>query len=175
MTSIYKNLLLLFVSACLICGCNPAQEGEEGSVRTKSGEQGHSHAEGDGHSHEDGHAHGDDHVHGPGPHGGTIADWGGGKFHVEFTVDHDKQESVVYIYGSDEKTAAPIDAEKITLSILDPAFSVELMAKPLSSEILGGSSRFVGTHENLGIVKEYEGSMSGVVEGTPYSGEFKEE
>ena len=29
------------------------------------------------------------HAHGAGPHNGTLADWGGGKFQVEFTVDHD--------------------------------------------------------------------------------------
>ena len=27
-------------------------------------------------------------AHGAGLHGGTITDWGGGKYHVEFTVDH---------------------------------------------------------------------------------------
>jgi hypothetical protein len=50
------------------------------------------------------------HVHGTGPHGGTIADWGGGKMHIEFTVNHDKQEATVYILGKDEKTATPIAA-----------------------------------------------------------------
>ena len=36
------------------------------------------------------HAHPGDHghSHGAGPHDGTLADWGGGKYHVEFTVDH---------------------------------------------------------------------------------------
>ena len=71
------------------------------------------------HVHDDGTVHkGHDeegHAHGEGPHGGTVADWGGGKFHVEFTVDHDKQEAIVYILGDDEKTATPIDAEEVTL------------------------------------------------------------
>ena len=51
--------------------------------------------------------------HGAGPHDGTLADWGGGKYHVEFTVDHDKQEATVYLLGSDEKSASPIQADKI--------------------------------------------------------------
>ena len=57
----------------------------------------------DGH----GHPHGKG-GHGAGPHDGTLADWGGGKYHVEFTVDHDKQEATVYILGGDEKTPSPI-------------------------------------------------------------------
>ncbi len=46
----------------------------------------------DNHSDDDGHS-----GHGAGPHDGTLADWGGGKYHVEFTVDHFKQEGTVYI------------------------------------------------------------------------------
>ncbi len=130
------------------------------------------------HVHDDGtvhKSHGDEgHAHGEGPHGGTVADWGGGKFHVEFTVDHDKQEATVFILGDDEKTASPIDAKEITLAIKDPAFQVTLKASPQDGEPEGVASRFVGNHENLGIVKEYEGSMSGAVDGTPYSGNFKE-
>lgn len=131
------------------------------------------------HVHEDGTVHKDadegSHSHGAGPHDGVVADWGGGKFHVEFTVDHAKQEATVYILGDDEKTASPIDAPEITLTILDPAFTVALKASPQEGDPAGKASRFVGNHENLGIVKEYEGSMSGVVNGTPFSGNFKEE
>jgi len=107
------------------------------------------------------------HSHGSGPHGGTVADWGGGKFHVEFTVDHDKQEATVYVLGDDGKTAAPIMAEKITLSINDPAFQTDLTAQPLEGESEGKCSRFVGTHENLGIVKEYEGIPLSRTAGAP--------
>lgn len=115
------------------------------------------------------------HAHGEGPHGGTIADWGGGKYHVEFTVDHDKKETTVYVLGGDEKTPAPIKAEKITVSIDDPASEIEAKAQPLEGEKDGMSSRFVGTHDTLGIVKEYAGTITGEVDGTPYTGDFKEE
>jgi len=117
----------------------------------------------------------DEHDHGAGPHGGTIGEWGGGAYHIEFTVDHDKQESIVYILGGDVKTPAPIKAEKLTLSINEPAFQVELAAQPLEGEAAGESSRFVGQHESLGKVQEFAGSITGEVEGTPYAGDFKEE
>ncbi len=119
--------------------------------------------------------HGHKHAgHGTGPHEGAVADWGGGKFHVEFTVDHDKQEATVYILGDDEKTATPIKATTILLNINDPKFQVELAAAPLEGEAEGAASRFVGKHESLGKVQEFAGSISGEVDGTPYVGEFKE-
>ena len=114
-------------------------------------------------------------AHGTGPHEGAVADWGGGKYHVEFTVDHDKQEVTVYILGDDEKTATPIKAGTILLSINDPKFQLELAAAPLEGEAEGTASRFVGKHENIGIVREFAGSISGEVDGTPYVGDFKEE
>ncbi len=113
--------------------------------------------------------------HGAGPHEGTLADWGGGKFHVEFCVDHDKQEATVYILGDDEKTATPIKAAQILLSITDPKFNIELAAAPMDGEAEGMASRFVGKHESLGKVQEFAGTISGEVDGTPYAGDFKEE
>lgn len=114
------------------------------------------------------------HGHGAGPHAGTLADWGGGKYHVEFTVDHDKKESIVYVLGSDEKSPSPVKADKVLLSITDPNFQVELAASPLEGEADGLCSRFVGTHDNLGIVQEFQGTISAEVDGTPYVAEFKE-
>ena len=114
-------------------------------------------------------------AHGAGPHEGAVADWGGGKFHVEFTVDHDKQVATVYVLGGDEKTATPIKAVKILLNINDPKFEVELAAAPLEGEAEGTASRFVGKHESLGKVQEFAGTISGEIEGTPYAGDFKEE
>jgi len=124
----------------------------------------------------DGHRdHSGEHDHAPGPHDGTIVDWGGGKFHVEFTVDHDKQEVAVYVLGRDEKTAVPISATQIHLNIKDPAIDVALAPSPQTGDPEGSASRFVGMHDGFAVVKDYEGSISGVVDGTPYSGEFSEE
>lgn len=155
-----KSLRLLFGSAALglaVVGC-----GSEESAPTTTPETTNSKPAEEGHSH------------GEGPHGGTIADWGGGTYHVEFTVDHDKKEATVYIVGSDGKSPAPIKAEKVHLVINDPETELDLTAQPLEGEAEGTSSRFVGTHDTIGIVKEFEGTITGEVEGTPYVGEFKE-
>jgi hypothetical protein len=114
-------------------------------------------------------------AHGAGPHGGTLTDWGGGAYHVEFTVDHDKKEATVYVLGSDEKSPSPIKTKNIHIVVNDPMTELDLKAKPLEGEAEGTSSRFVGTHDTFGIVKEYAGTISGEVESTPYTGEFKEE
>ncbi len=113
--------------------------------------------------------------HGEGPHGGAVTDWGGGAYHVEFTVDHDKKEATVYIIGGDEKTPAPIKAASIHLVINDPMTEMDLAAQPLETDPAGTSSRFVGTHATIGIVKEFAGTISGQIDGTPYTGDFKEE
>ena len=115
-----------------------------------------------------------EHAHGSGPHGGTVTDWGGGAYHLEFTVDHPKKQATVYVLGSDEKSPAPIKASKIRLVINDPATDIELDAQPLEGEPPGTSSRFVGVHDNIGIVQEFAGTLSGEVDGKPYSGDFKE-
>jgi hypothetical protein len=119
--------------------------------------------------------------HGEGPHGGAVGDWGGGKYHFEFTVDHDKKEATVYILGSDEITPAPIKAKdgQLTLSIKGlknkDEYTVVLKAEPQKGDPEGKSSRFVGTNEMLGVVQEFAGTLSGEADGTPYTGDFKEE
>jgi hypothetical protein len=115
------------------------------------------------------------HSHGAGPHGGVIADWGGGAYHIEFTVDHDKKTATVYLLGSDAQTIKPIKADKITLSIDDPAFQVDLTAQPQEGEATGESSRFVGQHDNLAVVREFSGAITGELNGTPYAADFAEE
>lgn len=119
----------------------------------------------------------EDHGHGAGPHDGTLADWGGGKYHVEFTVDHDKKETVIYVLGSDEKTPAPVKTAdgKLLLTIREPAFQIELAPRPLAGEADGKSSCYGGTHDNLGIVREFAGTISGEIDGTPFAGEFAEQ
>jgi len=139
----------------------PAQS----AAQTADDDHGHDHGPG-------GHSHGG---HVAGPHDGAVADWGGGRYHVEFTVNHDKKESVVYILGDDEKTPVPIRATSVLLSINEPEFQVELTPQPLEGEAEGTSSRFVGTHDSLGMVREFAGAISAEVDGTPYVGEFAEE
>ena len=150
------TLLIAFGTLAFVVGCGGSDEPSKSERKDGAGKSGA-------------------HSHGAGPHDGTLADWGGGKYHVEFTVDHDKQEATVYILGGDEKTPSPIEAEEIQLSIKDPVMQVTLKAVPQEGEPAGSASRFVGNHESLGVVQEYAGTITGVVDGTPYSGDFKEE
>ena len=155
--------LIIIGTLAFVVGCGDSQKtqtsGTEGS-RAKTAEL----------SNDQGHS-----GHGAGPHDGTLADWGGGKYHVEFTVDHNKQEATVFILGDDEKIPSPIEAKEIHLSIIDPVMQVTLEAAPQEGDPEGTASRFVGNHESLGVVQEYAGTMTGVIDGTPYSGDFKEE
>ena len=163
---VVKNLMLALALGTLISAVGCEQPKPSTNSTAAAGDHGHDHPHG-----EAGHSHG----HGAGPHEGTLADWGGGKYHVEFTVDHDKKEATVYILGGDEKTPAPIKTDKVLLSIKQPAFQVELAAKPLDGETDGKASRFVGTHDSLGVVQEFAGTISSEIEGTPYAGDFAEE
>ena len=158
---------LKLTSLAVVCvlaiatGCNNSQEPAGPSEKPPAGEDA---------EHKEGHA-----GHGTGPHDGTVADWGGGKYHVEFTVNHNKKEATVYILGDDEKTPVAIQAAEIHLAIKKPALQTALKAAPQEGDPEGKASRFVGNHESLGVVMEYEGTISGEVDGTPYSGNFKEE
>lgn len=162
-TLLSGTVLVTVLMATLGCG-GPSGTGAKGGAVSKAGKTGK-----------------DDHSHGEGPHGGAVADWGGGKFHIEFLVDHDKQEATVYILGSDAKKPAPIKAKdgKISASITGvkdkSTFEVTLEAKPQEGDPAGKSSRFVGKHEKIGVVQEFEGTITGENDGTPYTGKFKEE
>ena len=161
------TVVAILAMATLFVGCTQAPAPPQAPVKAAAGK-----ADDHGHAHDDDH-----HSHGAGPHDGTLADWGGGKYHVEFTVDHDKKEAVIYVLGSDEKTAAPVKTAdgKLLLTIREPAFQVELVARPLAGEGDGKSSCDGGTHESLGIVREFTGTISGEVDGTPFAGEFAEQ
>ncbi|MEO1984050.1 MAG: hypothetical protein ABGZ23_24890 [Fuerstiella sp.] len=156
---------LLSISLMVGCGDKTAEQPAQQSGTSSTSESDH------GHPHEGEGSHG----HGAGPHDGTLADWGGGRYHVEFTVDHDRKEATVYVLGSDEKTPEPVTAEKLLLTITQPQLQTDLLPVPLDGESDGKSSRFVGTHDGLATVMEYEGIISAEVDGTPYAGNFKEE
>lgn len=169
----YSAWFTILLASISVMGCNSESAAPDKSGAGDTAEEEHGHAHGpDGHSHdhsEEGHGHA------PGPHGGTLADWGGGAYHVEFTVDHEQHQATVYILGGDEKTAEPIAAESVLLTIKDPKLQVDLMPDPQEGDPEGKASRFVGKHEGLGTVKEYDGTMSAAVDGTPYAGNFAEE
>ncbi|MFZ4638661.1 MAG: hypothetical protein ACOYMC_14735, partial [Pirellulales bacterium] len=88
----------IIAAAITAGGCTQAPTPPQAKPKTTT-----SKADDHGHAHDDHH-----HEHGAGPHEGTLADWGGGTYHVEFTVDHDKKEALVYLLGADMKTPAPV-------------------------------------------------------------------
>ena len=172
-----KKIQLLLATISLVVllvaiGCNnDLQNANNSDAPTKnSGSDEHVHA--DGGSRKDHSVEG--HGHEPGPHGGTIVDWGGGKFHVEFIVDHEKKEATAYIFGTDEKTPKPIDSAEISLTIKEPSFTTTLKPSPQDGDPEGKASRFLGTHKGFATVREYQGSLSAVVDETPFSGKFDE-
>lgn len=117
----------------------------------------------------------DDHDHGDGPHGGVVFDLGGGKYHAEFTVSHPKQEATIYILdGGNAKKAAAVKSASMTLNIKQPAFQVELKPAKQAGDPDGSASAFVGKHEKLGLVQEFEGTITLEIDGKPYAGDFKE-
>ena len=114
----------------------------------------------------------DDHDHGAGPHGGTVIEFG--KWHGEFCVDHARQEATVYILSGNLKRPVAFAADKLTLSLKEPKLQIELKAAPQEADPAGKASRFVGTHPALGKEQEFAGTVSGVVDGKPYLGDFEE-
>ncbi|MEM8911918.1 MAG: hypothetical protein AAGC97_09140 [Planctomycetota bacterium] len=172
------KLMRFFVTLGLVCslvGCD--LEGPEAVSSSSTGEiHDHDH----GHPHPHGHDHDSEvnhsvqgHAHGVGPHGGTIVDWGGGTYHVELTTDQGQQEAVVYILGGDEKTPVPIDADSVQVAIQSPPIHLVLNRDPLPDDPAGKSSRYTGTDPSLSDVADHAGTITGVVEGTPYSGDYQ--
>src|SRR5690242_5939430 len=96
----FNTLALAAALGALSLGCSKSMPPADSN--TAGGESTTAEAPTDEGSDAGGHDH-----HGSGPHGGTVTEWGDGNYHVEFTVDHDKKEAVVYILGGDAKTPAP--------------------------------------------------------------------
>lgn len=112
-----------------------------------------------------------------GPHGGTLIEWGDEEFHGEFTVDHEKKETVVYVLDGSAAKAPDLRPEDITEMVLvlknvTPQVRIELRYDPERSGEKGIA--FVGTHETLAQETEFRGELSGKIKGKPYVGDFAE-
>lgn len=172
-----KYSLVLLLGFCVVAvGCAPSSSTSE--------EHGHDHGNGHEHDHDHDHDHAENgstdhhaeaHSHGIGPNGGTIVDWGGGEYHVELTIDHKSKQVSVFILGKDEKTPVPIDAESIDVAVKAPAMLLTLEPAPQPNDPKEKSSRYVANDERLGGVENFLGTITGLVEGTPYSGDFTEQ
>ena len=154
----YANALGLTLMLAVLAGC-----GEQGKAPPKKDNKAVAH---------------DDHDHGKGPNGGVVFDFG--KYHAEFTVDHDKKECTVVVLGADEKTVTAVAAKDMTVTTKEakakdgkavPAMTIKLQAK---DEKDGKASKYVGTDPGLGNVADFEGTVTGEVGGKPSQGTFKE-
>ena len=119
-----------------------------------------------------------EHSHGSGPNGGVVFDLG--RHHAEFTVDHDKQQCTVLILGDDETTPTAVAADELTLIINETKTAdgkvVEAMTIALQPEDAedGKASKFGGSDAGIGNVADFDGTVSGEIDGKPAQGEFKE-
>ena len=122
----------------------------------------------------------DDHAHGKGPNGGVVFDLG--KYHAEFTVDHDKKECTVLFVTDDNKDAKPLPvaAKEFTLTTKETKTKEDKKVAPMTIKMLakdekdGKAAKFVGTDPGLGNVADFEGSVFGEIDGKRSQGEFKE-
>ncbi|MDZ4656088.1 MAG: hypothetical protein SH868_00775 [Bythopirellula sp.] len=117
-------------------------------------------------------------AHGVGPNGGVVFDLGA--HHVEFTVDHEKQEAKIVVLGADEKSPGFVAASEFIVVTKEtrtadgkvvPALTLVLLPQDDSN---GKASTFVGTDPGIANVADFAGSISGDIDGKPASGEFDE-
>ncbi len=116
----------------------------------------------------------EDHAHGNGPHGGVVFDFGGGKYHGEFKPSHPDKNATVWILGADEKTAAPIKAEKLKLVVSNTTPKIEIELLPTDKDKDGKASTFTGKDNGFGVEMEYKGTVTFTIDGKQYSGDFEE-
>lgn len=154
------NLKSLFIAVLLatfaLIGCNsqPPVSGTKSSARTP------------------GKAIDDDHSdHSNGPHGGSVIDFG--PHHAELVVDQAAKKATVYILDNKIKNAVPIAIEKLQFSVKSPQFQVDLLPDPLPGESREKASRFSAANEKFSNKQKFEGTLSGLLDGKPYLGDFE--
>jgi hypothetical protein len=122
----------------------------------------------------------DGHAHGKGPNGGVIFDLG--KYHAEFTVDHPKKECTVLFVSGDNKDAKPLPvaATEFTVTTNETKTKEGKVVPPMTITLKpadakdGKAAKFVGTDAGIANVADFEGSVTGLIDGKPSKGEFKE-
>ncbi len=117
---------------------------------------------------------------GKGPNGGAVFDLGGGR--AEFVVDHATRDCAVYFLDGDTEDAKPrpVAATELTLTtrattarggVAVPPMAVKLVPKDAKG---GKATKFVGSDPGLGAAAEFAGTVAGVIDGKPSSGEVEE-
>jgi hypothetical protein len=116
------------------------------------------------------------HAHGKGPNDGVVFVLG--KYHAEFTVDHNKKEATILILGDDEKTVTPVAAKDVIVTTTETKAKDGKVVPPMTIKMLpvsesgGKASKFVGTDPGLGNVADFEGTVTAVIDGKPSQGTF---
>lgn len=116
----------------------------------------------------------EEHSHGSGPNGGVMFDIAGGKYHGEFKPSHKDKTATVWIYGADEKTLTPVKTEKVKLVISNTNPKIEMDLTPTDKKADGSAATFTGKHDGLAVEMEYKGTITFLVDGMPYNGDFEE-
>src|SRR5262245_36766901 len=154
----------LLVAALTVMGCSQPS-GTTPSMKDKGATKDGSQSENHG-------------PHGKGPNGGVVFDLG--KYHAEFTVDHDKKECMILVLGQDEKTPTPVVAKDLTVTTKQTKTKDGKVVPPMTIKVRpkdesgGKATRFVGTDPGLGNVADFEGTVTAEIDGKPSQGEFKE-
>lgn len=125
------------------------------------------------------HSHSHHHDHGHGPHGGQIVGFDTEKYHAELTHDEATHRVGIYLLGDDAATAAPIEAESVTIeaSVDDQPTQYTLPAVAQPGEAAGKSSFFELVSEPLQAIvsgqsqsTNSEAQLNISIEGKPYVG-----
>jgi hypothetical protein len=122
---------------------------------------------------------GDHAPHGKGPNGGVVFDLG--KYHGEFTVNHDDKTCKIVVLGNDEKTPMKVDCKEMTVITKETKTKEGKVVAPMTIKMEpkdaadGKASIFVGTDPGLGNVADFEGNVVSEINGKPSPGKFKEE
>ncbi len=123
---------------------------------------------------------GDEHAHADeGPHGGHIIELGTEEHHAELTHDDATHKVGIYLLGSDAKTAAPIEAESVTINVSADGVPNQyvLPSVPQTGESAGKTSYFEIVSEPLcdivageSAAKSTQARLSLSIGGKPYVG-----
>lgn len=110
-----------------------------------------------------------------GPHGGPLADWGDGAFHLEVVPDRDAGTVTVYALDRWAKRPKPIDAGALILTFkTEPETVVRLEPAPDAGDPAGRASRFTGRHPVFKVETKLSGTVFGMAGGKSYSGDLSQ-
>jgi len=111
-----------------------------------------------------------------GPHDGDLIELGNEEYHAEL-VHSEGEEILIYILGSDAKTAVPIEATDIVVNVVHDGNpeQFKLTASPNEGDPEGQSSRFTSSEAELSEHVHEDGAAAKLVvliDGKQYTGKI---